>query len=134
MAERANASDAPASQAGGNFPGAFFGRGEADGRDFAADAFGAPKKIVEIGDGFDVDETVEGGELKAGVGLVKDSPSSRVVAAPEARIGRVGSADFVEGAFRGDGGGIGWRKGTARLSEFARGELGGELLGELFGG
>lgn len=123
--ETTDATDAPAGEGTNEEPGFVIDGSEAYSGDFFADDLSMSEQLIEIGDGFDVDEAVEAGELELRVVFVDDSPSGGVFALPLAGVTGVGSAHLVEGSACGDGGGFLCGQRSTRF---------GKLLFSKFGG
>ena len=131
--ETTDATDAPAREGTSEGPGFIIDGSEPYGGDLLADDLSMSEQLIEVGDGFDVDEAVEAGELELGVLFVDDSPGGGVFTLPLAGVIGMGSAHFVERSACGDGGGFLCGQGCAWFGEFLFSEFCGEKFGEPFG-
>ncbi len=123
--ETTDATDAPACERTSKDAGFIIDGCEAYGGDLFADDLSMSEQLIEIGDGFDVDEAVEAGELELRVVFVDDGPGGGVFALPLPGVIGVGSAHLVERSACGDGGGFVCGQRSTRFGKLLFSEFGG---------
>jgi len=129
-ADGADAGDAPSGELEGELMGAGAHGGEGDGGDGALDGGGGLEGFAAIGDGLDVDESVQAGGLELGIGLLDDGPGGGIGAGPDGGAELVSGAEVVEGSAGGEVGGDGGGGCAAGLGYLDFGQLFGEHFGE----
>jgi len=92
------------------------------------------EQLVEIRDGFDIDEAVQAGELELRVMFVDDGPGGGPFATPQAGVIGMRCTHLVEGSACSDGCGFVGGQRRARFGGFLFGELGSEQFSETFRG
>src|SRR5687767_7327947 len=95
LSERTNARSPPPRQLLREVEGAVLGSGQADGRDLTADGVGGFDELGHVGDGFDVNKSMQARDLKARITLVNDRPGSGIATVPNAGLGRMRGSQIV---------------------------------------